>query len=203
MAIYGYIRVSTDKQTTENQRFEIENYCVKNNIKIVEWINETISGKEPFEKRKLGKLLKKLKEGDTIICSELSRLSRAMFSMLSALEKCEKGGVEVISIKERFALKKDEMSRYFAPIVAIVSEMERNRIKQRTKEALARLKANGVKLGRPVGSKSKNTKLKGKEMLVLKMKNEKMSWAEIAKKLKVSERTLIYFVAKNAFLKKK
>jgi DNA invertase Pin-like site-specific DNA recombinase len=197
--IYGYIRVSTDKQTTENQRFEINNYCAKNNIEIDEWINETVSGKESFEKRKLGKLLKKIKKGDILICSELSRLSRAMYSMISALEKFEKNDVKIIAIKERFTLKKDDVSRYFAPVIAIVSEMERDLISQRTKEALARLKCEGVKLGRPKGSKSKSKKLTGKEKLIIQMKKEKMTLKQIAQKLKVSKRTLSYFIAENTF----
>jgi DNA invertase Pin-like site-specific DNA recombinase len=199
MAIYGYIRVSTDKQTTENQRSEIKNYCAKNNIQIDKWIDETISGKEVFEKRKLGKLLNKVKTGDVIICSELSRLSRAMFPMMSALEKCENGKVEVIAIKERFTLKEDDSSRYLAPIVAIVSEMERKLISQRTKEALARLKAGGVILGRPVGSKSKNKKLTGKETVIVQMKNENISLRKMATKLKVDLKTLRSFIAENNF----
>ena len=193
--IYGYIRVSTDRQTTENQRFEINNYCVKNNIKIDGWINETISGKEDFEKRKLGKLLKKLNKGDILICTELSRISREMFSMMTALGKCEKNGVEIIAIKERINLKKDDTSRYFAPIVAIVSEMERNLMAQRTREALARRKAEGVKLGRPVGSKSKTKKLSGKEKIIIKMKNEQISLRKIAIKLNVDLKTLRSFIA--------
>ena len=192
--VYGYIRVSTDKQTTENQRFEINNYCAENNIKVDKWIDETISGKEDFEKRKLGRLFKKLKNNDTIICSELSRLSRAMFSMLSALDICEKSNVEVIAVKERFALKKDEMSRCFAPIAAIVSEMERKRGSQRTKEALARMKAEGIKLGRPLGSKSKNKKLSGKEQEIEMLISEKISLRKIAKKLNVDKKTLRRFM---------
>jgi DNA invertase Pin-like site-specific DNA recombinase len=201
--VYAYVRVSTDKQTVENQRFEINNYCAAKNIKIDVWINETISGKEPFEKRKLGKLLKTIKKGDTLICSELSRLSRAMYSILSALEKCENYGVQIITIKECLALKKDDMSRYFATMIAIFSDMERSQISRRTKEALARLKYEGVKLGRPQGSKSKSKKLTGKEILIMKMKKEKMTLKQIAKKLKVSERTLHYFIAENTFFSKK
>jgi DNA invertase Pin-like site-specific DNA recombinase len=192
---YGYIRVSTDKQTTENQRFEIENYCAKNNIKIDKWISETISGKELLKKRKISNLLKSVKKGDTIICSELSRLSRAMYPLLSLLEKCEKLGVEVIAIKERISLKKDDISRYFAPIIAVVGEIERDLISQRTKEALARLKSEGVKLGRPLGSKSKNKKLNGKERIIVQMKNEKTPMCKIAKKLNVDKKTLRYFIA--------
>lgn len=60
--IYGYLRVSTDKQTLENQEFEIKTFCEREHISIDKWITETISGTKDFEKRKLGKLLKKLKK---------------------------------------------------------------------------------------------------------------------------------------------
>jgi len=196
--IYGYIRVSTDKQTTENQRFEINNYCTKNNIKIDEIISETVSGTEEFEKRKLGKLFKKIKKGDVLIISELSRLSRTMHSVNSVLGKFEKCGIEVIAIKECLTLKKDNISRYLAPIIAIVGEIERNLISQRTKEGLARKKSEGVKLGRPHGSKSKNKKLTGKEEIIAQMKSENTSLRKMAKKLKVSVNTLRNFARENA-----
>lgn len=57
--VYGYIRVSCDKQSTENQKFEIQNFCKKNNITIDKWIEETVSGTASYSKRKLGHLLKK------------------------------------------------------------------------------------------------------------------------------------------------
>ncbi|MDR0301967.1 MAG: recombinase family protein, partial [Treponema sp.] len=69
--VYGYIRVSTDKQTVDNQRFEIERYCSRNNIAIDRWIEETISGTQLPEKRLLGSLLAEAKTGDLIVCSEL------------------------------------------------------------------------------------------------------------------------------------
>ena len=77
--VYGYIRVSTDKQTVENQRFEIENFCKNEKMEINGWIDETISGTFVYDKRKLGTLLKKVKKGDIIICSEISRLGRNLF----------------------------------------------------------------------------------------------------------------------------
>ena len=83
--IYGYIRVSTDKQTLENQKFEIEKFCQKQNLKIDGWIEETISGTKSYNKRQLGKLLKKVKMGDYIICSELSRLGRNLFMIMEIL----------------------------------------------------------------------------------------------------------------------
>lgn len=85
---YGYIRVSTDKQTVENQRFEILQFCQHEGIKIDGWIEETVSGGKAPDKRKLGLLLKEVKEGDWIICSELSRLGRSLFMIMNILSLC-------------------------------------------------------------------------------------------------------------------
>ena len=74
--IYGYIRVSSDKQTVENQRFEINNFCEREQLKIDGWIEETISGTKSYNKRELGKLLNRVQKDDLIICAELSRLGR-------------------------------------------------------------------------------------------------------------------------------
>ena len=82
---YGYIRVSSDKQTVENQRFEIKNFAESHNFKIDGWIEETISGTKNYDKRELGKLLKKVKKDDLIICAELSRLGRNLFMIMEIL----------------------------------------------------------------------------------------------------------------------
>ena len=83
--IYGYIRVSSDKQTVENQRFEINNFCERENIKIDGWIEETISGTKAYNKRQLGTLLRRVQKDDLIICAELSRLGRNLFMIMEIL----------------------------------------------------------------------------------------------------------------------
>ena len=93
--IYGYIRVSTDKQSVENQRFEINKFIKKTNCKVDEWIEETVSGTVSPKKRNLGKLIEKAKEGDTIICSEISRLGRNMFMIMSVLNVLMERGVKI------------------------------------------------------------------------------------------------------------
>lgn len=201
--IYAYIRVSTDRQTTENQRFEITTYCENNNIKIDKWINETISGSKQPEDRKLGKILKKMKKDDILLCTELSRLGRDVFMITSILNYCIKREIQIWTIKEKYRLGKDIICKLFAFGFGISAEIERELIRQRTLETMARLKAIGVKLGRPVGSKSKNKKLSGKENIILEMRNKKMLWSEIAKKLKVSKRTLSYFIAESKIFNKK
>lgn len=65
--IYAYIRVSTDKQTVENQKSEDEKFACIRELNIDKWISETVSGTKSAKKRKLGPLIKKLKKGETLI----------------------------------------------------------------------------------------------------------------------------------------
>ena len=195
--IYGYIRVSTDKQTVENQRFEIMNFANGTNIKIDKWIEETISGNRAVEKRKLGALLKKLNKGDILISSEISRLGRNLMMIMSILNICMQKGIHVWTIKDNYRLGNDINSKVLAFAFGLSAEIERNLISQRTKEALARKKNEGAVLGRPKGSKSTRTKLSGKEERIKEMLQEGISKSAIARRMKVSRITLLTFIKKN------
>ncbi|MBP3869426.1 MAG: master DNA invertase Mpi family serine-type recombinase [Faecalicoccus sp.] len=192
--IYGYIRVSTDKQTVENQRFEITNFCATNDISIESWIEETISGTKKVDERKLGKLLKKLKYGDIIICSELSRLGRSMFMIMSILNYCMENGIKVWTIKDNYRLGDDLTSKVLAFAFGLSAEIERDLISRRTKEALAKRKKDGVKLGRPKGKKSNKVKLTGCDDKIRKLIKDGHSKTYIAKKLRVSRSTLYAYM---------
>ncbi|MCI6153360.1 MAG: master DNA invertase Mpi family serine-type recombinase [Fusobacterium perfoetens] len=191
--IYGYIRVSSDKQTVENQRFEIIKFCQKEKLTINGWIEETISGTKNYDKRKLGRLLKKVTKGDLIICSELSRLGRNLFMIMEILNICMTKECRVWTIKDNYRLGDDIQSKVLAFAFGLSAEIERNLISQRTKEALARKKAEGIRLGRPLG-KAKKVKLTGKEETIKKLLKEKVSKSEIARKLKVDRGTLSKFI---------
>ncbi len=189
--VYGYIRVSSDKQTVENQRFEIKHFCEISNIVIDDWIEETISGTKNYDKRKLGKVLKRIKKGDLIICSELSRLGRSLFMIMDILNICLSKEARVWTIKDNYRLGDDIQSKVLAFAFGLSAEIERNLISQRTKEALKRKREEGVVLGRPKGSsKPEHYKLFGKDELIKKFINENMSKTKIAKKLKVNRLTL-------------
>ena len=189
--IYGYIRVSSDKQTVENQRFEIENFCKKENLIIDGWISETISGTKNYSKRKLGKLLSKVQAGDLIICSEVSRLGRSLFMIMEILNICMTKECRVWTVKDGYRLGDDIQSKVLAFAFGLSAEIERNLISQRTKEALMRKRAEGVVLGRPIGTSGKKyCKLSGKEMIISELLKNGNSVSAIARVLKVHRNTL-------------
>ena len=112
--IYGYIRVSTDKQTVENQRFEIQNFCKRENLSIDGWIEETISGTKNYNKRALGHLRAKVQKDDMKICAELSRLGRNLFMIMEILNICMTKECKVWTIKDNYRLGEDIQSKVLA-----------------------------------------------------------------------------------------
>lgn len=192
--IYGYIRVSTDKQTVENQRYEINQFCERNTVVVDKWLEETISGSKKLEERKLGKLLKKMRKGDILICSELSRLGRNLLMIMGILNECMNKDIQVWTIKDNYRLGSDINSKVLAFAFGLSAEIERNLISQRTKEALARKKAEGVILGRPVGRKSSKTKLTGQEKRIKELLDKKVSYSAIGRILGVHRLTVSSFV---------
>ena len=196
---YGYIRVSSDKQTVENQRFEINRFCAQEGIAIDGWIEETVSGTKSYTKRRLGKLVKHVREGDLIICSELSRLGRNLYMIMEILSFCMRRRCKVWTIKDGYRLGDDIQSKVLAFAFGLSAEIERNLISQRTREAMARLKAEGKHVGRPKGSRNKPDTylLYGKEEYIRKALAAGLSKRAIAHHLRCSRGTLRRFMDRN------
>jgi DNA invertase Pin-like site-specific DNA recombinase len=190
--VYGYIRISTEKQTGENQRFEITRFCKVHQITIEKWITDKISGSESPDKRQLGNLLKIVREGDIIICSELSRLGRSFFMIMSILSGCLQQGVKIWTIKDNYRLGDDIQSKVLAFAFGLSAEIERNLISQRTKEALARRKAEGKPIGRRPG-RAVTVRLSGHEQEIIKMFREGKNKVEIGKRFGVNRATVWRF----------
>lgn len=147
----AYLRVSTDKQTLENQRGEISRFANRNCITVDRWVEEIVSGKVKDSDRKLGYTLKRLKKGDTLIVSELSRLSRTLLDIMSIMHSLLERGITLYSVKENFSLADNINSKVILFAFGLAAEIERDLISARTKEALATKKAQGVVLGRRTG----------------------------------------------------
>lgn len=195
---YGYIRVSTDKQTVENQKFEITNFCKREKLQVDGWIEETISGTRNYDKRKLGELLKIIKKEDLIICAELSRLGRNLFMIMEILNICMKKECKVWTIKDNYRLGDDIQSKVLAFAFGLSAEIERNLISQRTKEALKLRREEGVVLGRPKGRKTnpQKHKLYAMKEIIDELLIIGISQRCIAKNLHVDRNTLARFLGK-------
>ena len=192
--IYAYIRKSTEKQEFSHMEFEIQNYADTHELKIDQWIEESISSRKPLHQRKLGKLLNELQANDVLITTELSRISRSVTEVFSILQICLNKSCQVITIKENYHLGNDLQSKVLAFAFGLSAEIERNLISQRTKAALTSKKAQGVKLGRPMNALSKELKLSKNIKRIQKLMNKGLSQAEISRILKVKRHTLYRFI---------
>lgn len=153
--IYAYIRVSTAEQSGSSQEYEIRNWALKQGLTIEKWERESVSGTVVPSKRKLGKLIRRMRPEDLLVCTEISRLGRNM--IMSILNDCAARSIRIHTIKDNFDLDNNINSKIIAFAFALAAEIERNLISQRTREALADRKAAGVRLGRPRGSYKKKT----------------------------------------------
>lgn len=200
--IYGYLRVSSDDQDVNNQRKGVEELAAKNGWTVDGWISdEGVSGTKEPEKRQLGKLMKKCKPGDIIICSELSRLGRRMLMVMSILEYCMKNNIMIYTVKDNYVLGDNIQSTVLAFAFSLASQIERDMIALRTKEALAVRKKSGVILGAPRNMKKIATVNDTTQKEMEALAEDGKSLVFIARKMKLHRLTVGYYLAKSKTFK--
>jgi DNA invertase Pin-like site-specific DNA recombinase len=192
--IYAYIRVSTDTQHLENQKHEISTFCESNSLVVDSWIAETISSRKALKDRKLNQILRKIKKGDILITTEITRLGRSLFEVMSILQKCMEKDCQVWTLKENYRLGTDLQSKVLAFAFTISGEIERQMISERTKQSLKRLRDEGKHLGRPYGFSYQ--KLRKKHQKIVELLEKGMTKAEIARLLGCSWLTIHRYVKK-------
>ena len=194
MAVIGYIRVSSTKQTLEHQKYEIEQFTKQNKISVDKWVMETISSRKPLNKRKLGQLLNELQPNDILIAAEISRLGRSLLEVMRILENCLNKNCQVWTIKENYRLGNDIQSKVMAFAFGLSAEIERNLISQRTKASLESIRATGKRLGRPFSAQSKKLKLSRNTQKIKKWLSSGLTRYRIAKMMSVSPSTVSNFI---------
>ena len=185
--VYGYIRVSTMHQNLENQQIEIERFASQNGIQVDEWIEEKISGTKKPEARKLGKMLmNRCKEGDLVICTEISRFGRSLIMIMNILQYFLEKNIQVWTIKDNYRLGNDIQSKVLAFAFGLSAEIERQLIAERTKLGLNRAKSEGKHIGRKQGRKSDYYKLSPHDKYILEEIKRGRSKLSLSKELGVT-----------------
>lgn len=188
--VYAYIRVSTEQQSDSSQRYEIQNWAERQGLKVDRWISESVSGTVDADKRQLGRLIRKMRPDDLLVCTEISRLGRNMLMIMSILNDCSQRRIRIHTIKDNFDLSNNINSKIIAFAFALAAEIERNLISQRTKEALADKKSAGIVLGRPKGSSRKRESVMARMEEIIESLRSGETIASVAKRFGISRNTL-------------
>jgi DNA invertase Pin-like site-specific DNA recombinase len=199
-SVYGYLRVSTDKQDTDRQRLELLEYAQTKRIPRIEMFSVQSSATSGYEKRRLLELFETVSKGDTVVVSELSRLARSVGQLIDIIDTLVEKGVGVISLKERIEVsgaKQDIATKTIVTIFALLAEIERDLLSQRTKDGLRAAKERGVILGRPKGSTGPCLLDEHKDE-VIHLLGHRVPKAAIARVFGVSRNTVVRFCERNA-----
>jgi len=147
----AYLRVSTADQDLQKNKFDILHLANEKGLGKVEWVEEQVSGRVSWKKRKIAQVIEALQTGDSLIVSELSRLGRSMLECMEILSIASQKQISIYAVKGNWQLDQSIQSKIVAMAFSMAAEIERDLISQRTKEALAAKKQAGMKLGRPRG----------------------------------------------------
>lgn len=199
--LVAYIRISTDKQDLNNQKFEILDWASNRKIHIDEWVEVTMSSRKSEDARKISDLKNNLNEGDTLIVTELSRLGRSTAEVLFLINSLIKNHVQIIILKQNLNLTQHDMnSKIMVTMFSLFAELERDIISERIKASLKTKKERGIKLGKPKGiiqkSKFDIHVDKIKELL-----NYGLSYKKIAQVLGLSDHSQLFKYVKRHNLK--
>ncbi len=193
--VTGYIRVSTEQQDVQNQRHEILEFANTHKLRVDKFIQIEISSRKDLKARGIEDLISRLKKGDVLIVSELSRLGRSIIEVISIINELIKREIRFVAIKQNLDIKgnHDMQSKVMVTIFSLLAELERDLISLRTKKALAAKRAQGVVLGRRPGSIGKS-KLDNKLPEIVDLLKDKASYSFMARRFKVSRPTIMNFI---------
>mgnify|MGYP000311784339 CR=1 FL=1 len=153
----AYLRASTDKQETSNQKLEILEFARKKEIQIDDYIELTISSRKSQKQRRIDELVNRLNPSDTLIVTELSRLGRSTAEVIALINALVENKIRVVILKQNMDINQHDMnSKIIITLFSLFGELERDLVSVRTKEALAAKKAQGQVLGKPKGTIQKS-----------------------------------------------
>jgi DNA invertase Pin-like site-specific DNA recombinase len=197
----AYLRVSTDEQDLKKNRADILHLANEKGLGKVHWVEETVSSRISWKKRKIAQVINELAEGDNLIVSELSRLGRSMLECMEILALATEKKIHLYAVKGNWQLENSLQSKIMAMVFSMAAEIERDLLSQRTKEALAARKRAGVKLGRPEGAGK--SKLDEHRPEIEAMLKNGATQKYIAQRYKTTEVNLSLWLAKHGLRRRR
>lgn len=194
--VVAYLRVSTDEQENDNQKFGVDEFCKRKELEITEYVRDIITGTSDIADRNFGSVFNSLTSGDVIVVSEMSRLSRTLFGTFEIIKHCVKTGISLYTVKEGYQLTNDVQSQMIAMMFGFTAQIERDRISQRVKETYSRKKRESdgkmekVDWGRKVGSIKRREKLDPYRDTILSLLKSKTPKKDIAAAIGTNRVTL-------------
>ena len=153
----AYIRTSTDKQDLNNQRLEILEFARRRDLKIDEFVEITMSSRKTSKQRRVDEVVERLEGSDTLVVTELSRLGRSTTEVIDLVNALVARNIRVVVLKQNLDVSRQGMnSKIIITLFSLFSELERDLISLRTKEALKAKQLQGVTLGKPKGTIQKS-----------------------------------------------
>lgn len=196
--VYGYLRISSNGQSSEYQRNLLLNYSNNNKLGNIEFISDVMSGSKDWKSRKISQIIHNSQQGDILIVNEFSRLGRSLFDVLEIISLLKEKQISIHIVRDNMVVGDDINSKIMITMLSLVSEIERDLIKNRVKEGLDNAKRNGVKLGRKHGIYK--SKLDSYKSNIVELLNKKVSKSSISKILNINYQTLVSYCKKH-FLK--
>ena len=192
--ITAYLRISTEQQDHASQRQQIDTYAAANGLIVTDYIHDNESGSTPWQQRQIGRLLRELPTGSTILVSEISRVARSVVGVLTAFQFAIERGITVIAARSNLRLDGSLPAKIVITMLALAAEIERDLIRDRTKAALQARKARGLPFGRQIGAFGTSC-LHNRGAEIDRALAAKISKRGIARLLNVSPQTLYTYLA--------
>lgn len=190
-----YLRVSTDHQDEENQKGGVIAYMVSHGNPPLVFHTDRVSGASPWRSRKLAGLLEKTGPGDYIVTAEVSRIGRSTVDVLEFFKAAQEKGVGVIVTKSGLVVDQSLQSKITTTVLALAAEIEREFLRARTLEGMARARAAGVQVGRPKGATSAG-KLEPHRAEIIRLLKAGVAESAIARIFQVSRGTVSRFTSR-------
>lgn len=196
--VYGYVRVSTEQQSYESQVL-----AISQKFKVDKWVEEKRSGTVDVRRRDLGELLDKLKAGDTLVVTELSRLGRSLAMIYGIVSALKDKKVRCVAIKNSFDLnpanQNDIVSEVIMFAFGLSAQLERQLISERSKMGIQKAKEQGKQIGKRKGDIPYYVKLRPYQAEIIEKHNNGGSILGLAKQYKVTWKTMQSFLSKRIY----